>query len=143
MQKRFLLVPLVWTMLALLVCIFSPVSAASASNKVAVQSRATHAIADSAVNPLIYRVNDSDCKTHDTYFKLWNNTTVANGVCFAQNGTVNVNIYNVYRITSGNNAGWVLTSSGHLYSLCQWESDTFSPAIADVVQVVIAGRTCS
>ncbi|MFD7643925.1 beta/gamma crystallin domain-containing protein [Kitasatospora sp. NPDC059795] len=51
----------------------------------------------------IYRVDTSTCNAHDDFFTLWNYPPK---VCFAENGAVNVAIYEVYRVDSGNNSGY-------------------------------------
>ena len=88
----------------------------------------------------IHRVSDSQCASRTDFFKLWNNSTSALGVCFASDGGLNVNIYNVYQITSGNNTGFVIDHDGQKFQLCQWA--TFSHFIAHVIFVEITGRTC-
>ncbi len=106
------------------------------------QSTAPHVIS------FINRVSDTDCKNRTDFFKLWNNTTIAGGVCFANNGTASgLNIFNVFSITTGNNTGFVVDSNGNQYpfaggELCQFVEDDISPPIPDVVQVTITGRTC-
>ncbi|MBW4636027.1 MAG: hypothetical protein KME30_30330 [Iphinoe sp. HA4291-MV1] len=70
----------------------------------------------------INRVSDQQCRDRTDFFKLWNNTTIANGVCFANPGTASVRIYNVYRITNGNNYGSILYTVGskrHTLSFCR------------------------
>lgn len=51
------------------------------------------------------RVPDNLCRgvRGDEYFKLWNNATEALGVCFANPGTITIRVYDVYRVTNGNN----------------------------------------
>lgn len=111
----------------------------------------THAASKSApltssgshtVVPFINRVSDAACTgaSGTQFFKLWNGTTSAGGLCFANNGQVSVNIFNVSAITSGNNKGFVVDHNGDQFSLCQFqELDHF---IAHVVLVSITGRTC-
>lgn len=93
--------------------------------------------------PFINRVSDAACSgvSGTQFFKLWNGTTSAGGVCFANNGQISVEIDNVSRITSGNNKGFVIDRNGDPpFSLCQFsELDHF---IAHVVLVDITGRTC-
>jgi hypothetical protein len=87
----------------------------------------------------INRVSDSQCKSRTDFFKLWNNTTIAKGVCFANAGSLNVHIYNVYQITNGNNYGYVKDSNGYTYYFCKknWRL-TSSPSIRDVVYVSLS-----
>ncbi len=51
----------------------------------------------------IERVSDRLCAARSDYFKLWNNTTSAGGVCFANAGTISIQVYNVGKISNGNN----------------------------------------
>jgi hypothetical protein len=102
------------------------------------------------VSPAISRTSDSACASHTDYFKLWNNTTIANGICFADAGTLTgLNIYNVHQLTTGNNSGYLIDSNGNVYPFsagtyyCHWETLNFSPAIPDVVQVtIVSSYTC-
>ncbi|HEU5380726.1 MAG TPA: beta/gamma crystallin domain-containing protein, partial [Ktedonobacteraceae bacterium] len=77
---------------------------------------------------------------HD-FFKLWNATTGAGGVCFASDGGLSVNIFNVFMITSGSNAGFVKDHNGDIF--CFGPNQTSTHFIAHVVFVDISGRTGS
>lgn len=64
----------------------------------------SRSLAPSLVTPNISRVSASLCASHTDYLKLWNNESgSAGGVCFANSGDISVNIYDVYKITTGNN----------------------------------------
>jgi Beta/Gamma crystallin len=101
--------------------------------------------------PDINRVSDTACRDRSDFWKLWNNTTIAGGVCFANNGTVRINVYNVYQIDTGNNTGNFAAGSVHFpgsgRQYCAWDSlvfhdDAGNPvALADVTLVSIVGRT--
>src|SRR5689334_13837135 len=95
----------------------------------------------------IHRVSDSRCKARSDFMKLWNGTTIAKGVCFAGNGTMHINVYNVYDFTAGNNAGYVLykwfDGNTYVHTFCQKDRWNYSPYdVPDVIQVTITGRTC-
>lgn len=92
----------------------------------------------------VKRVSDSACKSRTDFFKLWNNTTTAKGVCFSNPGGVNVHVYNVYQITNGNNYGYIKDSYGAYYYFCKKNLKvTFSPAIKDVVYVSLSASPSS
>lgn len=88
----------------------------------------------------IHRVSDSLCASRTDFFKLWNDSTSAGGVCFASDGGLNVDIFDVGQITTGNNAGFVIDHDGQKFKLCQ--NQTFDHFIAHVIFVEITGRTC-
>jgi Beta/Gamma crystallin len=104
------------------------------------------------VTPFINRVPDQDCANRSDFFKLWNNTTIANGVCFANNGTININVYNVYEVDSGNNSGNFTASPnahfpGNGKQMCSYTYAIFENSsgqrlsLNDVTQVSIVGRS--
>ena len=155
LQKRFLFsccLVLICTLLALLAFLPSTASAATVA-RTSTRQVITHVAGNSgssarshskpnAVIPFtsIHRVPDDQCASRSDFFKLWNGTTIADGVCFASDGTISVEIDGVYAITSGNNAGYVIDRDGDIFILCQWaELDHY---IAHVVFVAITGRTC-
>lgn len=100
------------------------------------------------VIPLINRVPDEDCRLRDDFWKLHNNTTSAGGVCFANNGTININVYGVYEVDTGNNSGSFvydgINAPGDGLEYCANDLISFllNP-IHDVTQVSIVGRTTS
>ena len=64
--------------------------------------------AHGTVTPFTDRVSDTDCRDRSDFWKLWNNTTIANGVCFANDGDWGDRIPSVYKVWTGNNgANWV------------------------------------
>ena len=94
----------------------------------------------------IHRVPDNLCASRSDFVKLWNGTTIANGVCFASNGTANINVYNVSTFTSGSNVGYIIFTwtDGNSYrqDFCQGQTWGYQSNVPDVTQVVITGRTC-
>jgi hypothetical protein len=52
----------------------------------------------------IHRV---DCGTRTDFFKIWTDNE-ANQICFADAGTINVKLYNVNRVATGNNTGSII-----------------------------------
>lgn len=55
------------------------------------------------VTPQIIRVEHGECKRRTDFFTLWNEGKL----CFSWAGSMNVQIWSVYRVDSGNNAGEV------------------------------------
>ena len=81
------------------------IQARDENRKLALQrQQASHNL---TVVPLINRVSDADWQFSDQlgYWKLWNNTTSAGEVYFANNGTININVYNVYEVDTDYNSG--------------------------------------
>ncbi|MHC5748537.1 MAG: beta/gamma crystallin domain-containing protein [Nostoc sp.] len=79
----------------------------------------------------INRVSDSQCLARSDFFKLINNTTIAGGVCFANAGRVSVKIYNVYRVTNGNNYGsiaYTVGTNSYIDLFCSKNLNYYIPA---------------
>lgn len=149
MQKRFLFpccLVLACTFMALLSFLPSSASAATVAHT-STGHAVTHLAGKSGlsvsnpsvVTPFIARVSDSQCASRIDFFKLWNGTTSAGGVCFSDNGIAHVEIDNVYMITSGNNAGCVQDRNGDIFRL--GNNSTLNHFIAHVVEIDITGRT--
>jgi hypothetical protein len=95
------------------------------------------------VVPLTNRVSDAACASRSDFWKLWNNTTIANGICFASAGTININVYYVYEVDTGNNEGNFVADGIHFpgdgRQYCAYDYITFtSPWVYDVTQVSIS-----
>ena len=95
--------------------------------------------------PLTYRVSGcSEPETNppaDDFWDLYNSPPL---VCFANAGSVAINVYNVYKEESGNNSGYSLLSTGakfnfnHDDSAVCLNSNGSSCTWYDVVQVTIS-----
>lgn len=113
------------------------------SNSGSVSGAASDSGKSSSNSGKIHRVPDGECANRSDFFKLWNNTTIAKGVCFADSGYLTgLNIYNVSKITTGKNAGYVKDSLGNYYpfsgrEFCQNVTATFTPPIKNVVAIYI------
>jgi hypothetical protein len=136
LQKRFLFSSLIVFCLLVACVAFLPATASAAT--LAGSSKSTSFKNSGALMPAtsIHRVSDQDCATRTDFFKLWNNTTIANGVCFASDGGLDVEIDNVYQITPGNNVGFVIDRIGQKIWICK----PLLRIIAHVTFVEITGR---
>ncbi|GAA1404887.1 hypothetical protein GCM10009639_51250 [Kitasatospora putterlickiae] len=89
----------------------------------------------------IYRVDTATCNSRSDFFTLWNYPPK---VCFAENGSTSVAIYDVYEVDSGNNESyfnWYSSATGqnytsHLYN-GGWQA--FNPKVK-VTYINIVGR---
>ncbi|MFJ8040308.1 beta/gamma crystallin domain-containing protein [Kitasatospora sp. NPDC096147] len=87
----------------------------------------------------IYRVDTNTCNARSDFFTLWNYPPK---VCFADNGSTSVAIYDVYQINSGNNSGYFnFTQNGYGYQAYQasWVQSNYNPKIK-VTWINITGR---
>ena len=82
----------------------------------------------SEINPQTNRVDD--CVWPNSYFVAWNDGPL---VCFANPGSQNVAIYNVYRVDTGNNTGKFIYSWKYLFYVTKsfGKNETFYPAEGD------------
>ncbi|MFD7555481.1 beta/gamma crystallin domain-containing protein [Streptomyces sp. NPDC059835] len=88
----------------------------------------------------ISRVDTATCNSRSDFFTLWNYPPK---VCFANNGSVNVAIYDVYQVDTGNNSGsfvWKSTNgSTYRTYYSSWKAIGFSPKVR-VDSISITGR---
>ncbi|MBL1094016.1 MULTISPECIES: beta/gamma crystallin domain-containing protein [Streptomyces] len=86
-------------------------------------------VATAAPAAAINRVNGSACQNRDDFFAAWNDGKV----CFANSGSVAVNIYDVWQVTTGANAGQYsyATQDGRYATAypAQWVTWKYSPKI--------------
>jgi hypothetical protein len=93
----------------------------------------------------IERVSDRLCSARSDYFKLWNNTTSANGVCFANAGTISIKVYNVGKISNGNNYASVRYTTSNNRSIRTYFCDknverTYNPRIRVVTSITLSAN---
>jgi hypothetical protein len=88
-------------------------------------------------HPDINRVGDPDCTNRNDFLVLWNYPPK---VCFANSGDVDVRVYDVYRVDSGNNSGYVTWWNGASWvpsSFAKWTSVYFRDAAGNYYKVTI------
>jgi hypothetical protein len=70
------------------------------------------------------------CLWPNSYFVAWNDGPL---VCFANPGSLNVAIYNIYRVDTGNNTGNFIYSWAYLFHVTTYfgKNQTFYPAEGD------------
>ncbi|WP_457032998.1 beta/gamma crystallin domain-containing protein [Kitasatospora sp. P5_F3] len=108
---------------------------------IALAGSATLALTVATAGPAaaIYRVDSASCDARSDFFTLWNYPPK---VCFADNGSTGVGIYDVYQVNSGNNSGYFnFTQNGTGYQAYtpSWKQWNFNPRI-NVSWINITGR---
>ncbi|GHO98257.1 hypothetical protein KSF_083050 [Reticulibacter mediterranei] len=57
--------------------------------------------------PASGRIHGVDCGSRTDFFKIWTDNET-HQICFADAGTINVKLYNVNRVSTGNNTGSII-----------------------------------